>query len=279
MFALPAIVCMLIVIWRPMYQGIVWSFYRLSGYTPVEFVGFKNYIDVMGDSQFLKTLGNTFMYVAYGIIFGFLPPVIIAIFLNEMIRGKTMFKIAIYMPCLIPAVAVALLWSFIYHPSSGGLLNILISFFGAKPQQWLQNASLTKPLIILSMTWNGLGTGVLMYLAALQGINHELYEAAIVDGAGFMRRIWNITFPQISGVMLLLLVRKIIGLFQIMVEPLTMTNGGPNQASMSLALKTYQYAFVYFKADQALATGVITFLILLVATLFYFWLEKKVDDN
>ena len=112
------------------------------------------------------------------------------------------------------------------------------------------------------------GSTTLMYLAALQGVNNELYEAALLDGAGFIRRIFTVALPKISGIMLLFFANQIIAVFQIMEQPLAMTGGGPDNASMSLGLWSYYNGFVYFDAGSSLATGVITFLILLVLTSF-----------
>ncbi|MEG2583893.1 MAG: sugar ABC transporter permease, partial [Oscillospiraceae bacterium] len=143
--------------------------------------------------------------------------------------------------------------------------------------QWLQDKNLTIPLIITSMTWRGCGATMIMYLATLQGVNQELYEAATIDGAGFFVKLRYITFPYISPIMALLLVRQIIGVFQVMVEPMTMTGGGPNNASVSLGLQGYNYAFVYFQPERALALGVITFVILMGVTAYYFKINKKLE--
>lgn len=276
---LPFLILLYFMVWRPMIGGTLWSFYDMKGYEPTEFIGFKNYITVFQDTQFLQTLGNTLQYVMYSLLIGFIPPVILAILLNEVIHGNNYFKLSMYFPCMIPGVAVSMLWYYIYFPNSGGLLNTLLSLLKVEPSVWLQNSKITIPLIIISCTWRGLGGTMLMYLAALQGINQDLYEAALIDGAGFFSRVRNITLPQISGILLLYLVRQIISVFQIMEQPLAMTGGGPNGASLSLSLQGYRYAFEYFLIGNSLALGVITFLMLIVLTVFYFFLKKRVEDN
>ena len=120
---------------------------------------------------------------------------------------------------------------------------------------------------------------MLIYLAALQGVNRELYEVALLDGAGFFKRIIKITIPQISGVMLVNFVMQIIGVFQIMEQPLAMTGGGPNGASMSLGLLGYRYAFQNYKVGNALALNVVMFLMLIVLTIFYFAVKNKVEQD
>ena len=129
------------------------------------------------------------------------------------------------------------------------------------------------------MTWHATGATTIYYFAALQGVNRELYEAAVIDGAGFFRRLRTVAFPHISKISLLFLVRQIIGVFSIMEQPLQMTDGGPNNASMSLGLQSYKYAFVQNKPQLAMALSVIMFLILCIATIFYFKMDKKLSEN
>jgi len=164
-----------------------------------------------------------------------------------------------------------------YYPSESGMLNTLLSLFGTEPSTWLQNSAWTIPLIILSLTWKGFGGTTIIYLASVQGISNELYEAAKIDGAGGFRRVWSIMVPQMFPVMALYFVKQIIGVFQIMQEPLLMTGGGPNNASLSLALQSYNYAFLYFQPQNALALGTITFMILIGLTIVYFAMNKKFE--
>ena len=129
------------------------------------------------------------------------------------------------------------------------------------------------------MTWAAFPGTMFLYYTAIQGISTDLYEAAAIDGAGPFRRFWHISLPQVSGLLLLNVVRQIIGVFQVMQEPMVLTGGGPNGASTSLGYQMYQYGFVQGRVGQALALGTITFVILIVATLFYFKLNRKVEDN
>ena len=129
------------------------------------------------------------------------------------------------------------------------------------------------------MTWSGCGATAIYYFAALQGVNRELYEAALMDGAGFIRRFFTVTFPHISGIVLLFLVRQIISVFSIVDQPMQMTDGGPNGASNTLGLLAYKYGFVNIEPQNAMAVGVIMFLIMIVFTCFYFYLNKKVESQ
>ncbi len=276
---LPFLLMIFFILWKPTVQGITWSLHRMQGYNVGEFAGLENYRVVLGDTQFLGTLINTLEYVFWAIVIGFWLPIVVAILLNELSLGKNFFKFTMYMPSMIPAIAVSMLWYYIFFPNESGLLNMVLGWFGKDPSTWLQNSKMTIPLIIVSNSWKQMGATMLLYLAALQGVNRDLYEAALIDGAGILKRAWKITLPQISGVILINLVRQIIGVFQIMEQPLAMTGGGPNNASMSLGLLGYRYAFQTYQIGSALALNVVMFLMLIVLTAFYFVLQRKVNQD
>ncbi|HHV99837.1 MAG TPA: sugar ABC transporter permease [Clostridiaceae bacterium] len=272
---IPSLISFIIIVWMPMISGIVLSFFETKGYDAVKFVGLRNFIDVIQDSEFKSTLLNTVSYTVWSLIIGFLFPIFVGILLNEMIHLKAFFKFSVYFPTIVPGIACSLLWSFMFDPGKGGLLNSLLAQLGLPQSSWLQNPKLTIPLIVTTMTWKGFGGTSLIYLASLQGINQELYEASIIDGASVVQRIRYITLPQIANIILLMLIMQIIGVFQVMAEPLTMTDGGPNNASTSLMLQSYFYAFRYFRADKSMALGVITFVMLALLTVIYQLFSKK----
>lgn len=276
---LPSLILLYLIIWRPVARGLALSFFELKGYTPVKFVGFDNFKYIFTDTLFLKTLANTLQYVLWSIVIGYFLPVVVAIMLNEVVHAKGLFKFSIYLPVMIPAVASAMIWYFLYQPGTGGLLNTILGKLGLPASQWLQNPKLTIPLIVITMTWKGFGQTAILYLASLQGVNQELYEASKIDGAGTFRQVWHVTLPQIRGIMMLMLIQQIMNVFQVMVEPLAMTGGGPDNGSLSLALQGYYYAFMYFKVDKSIALSVVTFLILIVFSIFYFKLQKKFEDE
>ena len=159
------------------------------------------------------------------------------------------------------------------------MLNILLSKFGMDPYIWLNDSRFTIMFIVIQMTWAGFPGTMFLYYTTIQGISTELYEAVTIDGAGPFRRFWTISIPQISGLLVLNVVRQLIGVFQVMQEPMVLTGGGPNGASTSVGYQMYQYGFVNGRVGQALALGTIVFFILIVATLFYFKLNKKVEES
>ena len=276
---LPSLLCLLLIVWRPIFTGMYLSLFKLQGYTPIGFAGLENYRNVLNETLFNTTLANTFKYVGYSLVVGFVPPIFFAIMINEIRYMKSFVKFSIYFPSICPAIITSLMWTLIYDPSAGGLLNNILIKLGMEPKLWLNDPKNVIFYIIVTMTWAGFGGAAILYLSSLQSISKELYEAAYIDGAGLWQRTWHITLPQISGIILLMLIKNISGVFQVFTEPMTMTGGGPNNASVSLALLGYRYAFVNFKIDKALAVGVVTFILLFIMTLFYFKVEKKVNND
>ena len=278
---LPAVVILYLLIWRPTVLGAVWAFFKMNAYTPGDFCGFDNFRKVITHTQFLPTLWNTVQYVLWSLILGYLPPVVIAVIINEMVHFKSGFRVTIYLPAVIPGIAAMLMWYYIYYPDQTGLLNMLLVKMGMQPFGWLNNPKFVIPGIMIYSTWHGFAGTMLLYYASVQSVSVELYEAALIDGAGVWKRAWNVTRPQIEGILLLNLIRQIIGVFQIMEQPLAMTGGGPNGASISLSYQLYQYGFNSGGkgTGQAMALGVIIFLILIVFTIFYFYLNKKVEER
>lgn len=277
LMAIPVLV-FTIVVWRPIIIGISYSFCEMRGVTPTGFAGLKNFKDVLTDTNFLQTLYNTIKYVLWSIVIGIPVPFLLAVLINELCHGKTVFKFVMYLPVIVPAIAVSLIWKTLYMDGEHGMLNMLLGFVGVSPVKWLSSSELAIPSIIVSMTWQGFGGALLMYLASLQGINTELYEAACLDGAGVLRKFWHVLLPRMRGIVLLMSVRQVINVFLVTEQPLAMTGGGPNGASMSLGLTNYFYAFKYGQFERSMALGVISFVLMLVLTFVYYGLEKKMDD-
>lgn len=275
---LPTIFLLCFVVLKPMFMGIINSFYELVGFTPTEFIGLENYIQIIKDTKFISTIWNSVKYVIWSLIIGLPLPFLCAIMLNEMVVGKSFIKISTYMPAVIPAVAVSLIWTNMYMEGTGGLLNMFLGLFGVEPQQWLMNKSLTIPLIIISMTWQGFGSTILYYYAMIQSVNTELYDAARIDGAGVLSRAKNVIMPHMLPLFVLMAIKQIIGVFQVLDQPLVMTGGGPNGASTSFALLGYQYAFQFNQVGKSLAVNMISFILLVGLTFVYFKSEKKFNE-
>lgn len=277
MIMIPTLLLFAFFVWEPLLASIRLSLYSAKGMRTIEFVGLKNYIDVFNHPDFLPAVRNTFYYTIWSLLIGFFIPIIMAIIINEMVHAKSAFRVGTYFPNIVPGLATVLMWGFIFKPGKTGVLNILLSNFGIGPQVWLSNPKLTIPLIVITMTWKGAGATALIYLAALQGINPELYEAAIIDGAGIWHRIKHVTLPNLRNLIRTLLILQVISVFQILYEPLVMTNGGPNNASISIMQLVYKYAFEKFDYPKAASVSVIISIFLITLTLVYYKFNKEQD--
>ena len=274
---LPPLVLFVFFVWEPLLESVRLSLYRANGMRLIQFTGFQNYVSVFRHPDFFPALRNTFSYTAWSLVIGFLVPIALAVIINEIRAGRSFMKTSVYIPNVVPGMAMVLLWGFIFRPGETGILNILLGKTGIGPQPWLANPHWTIPLIIITLTWKGAGATTLLYIAGLQGIEPELYEAAIIDGAGIFKRFRYITLPCIYNLARTLLILQIIAVFQILYEPLVLTNGGPNNASISVMQLVFKFAFERFDYPKAAAISVIISLILIVLTALYFKISKRQD--
>lgn len=278
LFMLPCIIIFFVFLWQPFFSGLYMSFFKTNGFEMVDFVGFDNYIDVIMSKDFLRSLKNTFMYAFFSLLIGFPIPVVMAIIINEITKGKGIFRAAIYLPSMIPAVVSAILWGFLYEPSENGILNIILTSVGIPAQQWLQDSSRVILWIVVAMTWGGFGPTTILYIADLQSVNLSLYEAASMDGAGFFRKVWNITIPHMRGLMKMFFIMQFISVFQVFEQPLAMSGGGPNGASSTLLLLTYNNLFNNMNVGKASAISGIVSVILVCLSAIYFSVQKKENN-
>lgn len=270
---LPGLLLFTFFVWAPLAQNVVMSFSETKGYTMVGFNNFENYIRVFQDTMFVKALINTFKYIFWSIIIGFLLPIFLGLLLSEVVHFKSFFRLGIYFPSIVSGIAVVIMWSYLFDPNPGAVLNQLLTALGLPVSQFPSEKSLAIPLIVITMTWRGAGGTVLIYLSALQNIDNAQYEAARMDGAGALSRIRYVTLPHIAPTIRMLFILQIISVFQVFYEPLVMTKGGPDGASVSLLLLSYQYAFTSYDAGASAAVGVILSVIIIALTAVYFKLS------
>ncbi len=271
---LPSIVLFLFFVWLPLFENISLSFYSTIGYTKEKFVGLAKYKEVLNDTVFVKAFINTIKYTVWSIIIGFFIPIILSFLLNEIIHFKGFFRIMIYFPNIVPGLAVVIMWKFLFDPDPNGALNAILKVIHIPPQPWLNSQFFVIPLIILTMTWKGAGATTLIYLASLQGIDDTYYEAARLEGANLWQRIRYITVPHLLPTIRMLFILQIISVFQVFYEPLVMTDGGPNNSSVSLLQLIYDYAFTSGDTAKAAALGVIVALMLFILTFIYLKFTK-----
>ncbi|MDR2654876.1 MAG: sugar ABC transporter permease [Oscillospiraceae bacterium] len=278
---LPTLVLFAFFIWEPILESIRLSTYRGIGvdFSRLRFVGLDNYRLMFIDPNFKAALSNTFIYILWSLIIGFFVPLIMAALISETAHLKSAIRVAIYFPNIMPGLATAIIWTFLFRPGPTGVLNIILGWLGLAPFNWLSARGWTIPLIITTMTWKSAGSTALIYMAGIAGINPELYEAATIDGAKPMRRFWHITLPGLLSLGKTMLILQIISVFQVLYEPMMMTNGGPNNKSISMMMLVYQYAFRDFNYAMGTTISVFICLILAVLTIIYFALTRKVSNE
>ncbi|MFQ9116121.1 carbohydrate ABC transporter permease [Eubacterium sp.] len=276
---LPPVILFAFFVWEPLLESVRLSLYSARGVELQEFVGLQNYIEVFNDVNFKAAFLNTFKYIGWSLIIGFVVPIILAIFISETVRLKSFFRFAVYLPNIMPGMAVALLWVYFFKPGDTGVLNILLGKCGIAPSAWLNNAALVIPLIVIALTWKGAGSTSLIYMAGISGINPEYYEAAAIDGAGIGQRIFHVTIPCILSLGKTMLILQVIAVFQILYEPLVLTNGGPNNASLSIMLLVYKYAFNKYDYPNAAALSVVICIVLILLSGLYMALTRKKNDE
>ncbi len=274
---LPSLILFAFYVWIPLMESIQLSLYETKGIRTISFVGLDNFKAIFENPDFWPAVRNTFSYTLWSLLIGFLVPIVLAVLIQEMVHGKSLFRVAVYLPNIVPGLATVFLWKFIFNSGDNGALNMLLKAAGLPKGVWLSSATLAIPMIVVTLTWKGAGATTLIYLAGLQSINPELYEAAIIDGANVRQRIWHITVPQIYNLGRTLLILQVIAVFQILYEPLVMTNGGPNNASVSLMQLVFRYAFEQYQYSKAASVSVMISLILITLTLIYNKINKPKD--
>ncbi|HVK03124.1 MAG TPA: sugar ABC transporter permease [Armatimonadaceae bacterium] len=274
LFISPWLLGFLIFTAGPMLTSLYLSFCKYDLHT-LQFVGAKNYeVLLTRDPLFWKSLTNTALYVLFSVPIGLTGSLLIALLLNQKVKGIALFRTAFYLPSLVPAVASALVWAWVFHPDSG-ILNYALSKLGIDGPAWLMDPKTALPSLIIMSLW-GIGGGrMIIFLAGLQGISDELYEAAALDGAKGWTIFRNVTLPMLSPTIFFNSVLGIIGSFQVFTSAYIMTGGGPDNATLMYVLYLYNNAFRFFKLGKASAMAWILFAILLVFTVIQFKQASK----
>jgi multiple sugar transport system permease protein len=238
-----------------------------------EFVGLENYQALWKDPLFWLSLKITLIYTVVHVPLAIAGGFALALLLNQDIRFVALWRTIFYLPAVVSGVAVALLWLWVFNPELG-LANRFLALFGLEPVGWLLSTQWALPALIIISLWN-VGGAIVIYLAGLQGIPTELYEAAHIDGANGWRRFWSVTVPLMTPVLFFQMIVGMIGAFQVFTNPLVLTNGGPANATLVYVLYLYQNAFSFFKMGYASALAWILFLIALALTILSFWSSNR----
>lgn len=278
LFLLPAIMLFATFSWYPIMRGFVVSFQRIDLIHAPEWVGLTNFRLVLNDPLFVRAWRNTLQFALLALLLGYLAPVVLAIAVNEMRHGRAYFRLAFYLPVILPPMVAVLLWKWLYDPGPG-LVNTFLRSVHLAPQPWLQSPRTAMLSLVIMSTWANAGGTMLLYLAALQGIPAHLYDAAEIDGANLRQRLIHVTLPQIRKVMLILLVLQVIGTMQVFTEPFVMTDGGPVNSTITVLLLLYRYAFGYGNFGAASALGLILFVILVIFSILSLWLARRFSQD
>ena len=270
----PKIIGLIIFTLGPVIASFMLSFTNWDLVSKPNWVGIYNYQHLLSNETFIKALMNTLYYTIVSVPVSMILSLLLAIAMNQKIKGIIVFRTAFFIPVISSMVAISLLWKYIYN-SQYGLLNYFLGFFGVPPQNWLGDIKLAMPSLILMSVWKGLGYNMMIWLAALQGIPEDLYEAARIDGANKWQQFKKITLPLLSPTTFLMLILGIIGSFQVFESSYVMTNGGPANATLTIVLYLYSNAFEWLKMGYASAMAYILALIIFVLTIIQFKYQKK----
>jgi multiple sugar transport system permease protein len=243
LFLLPLLIVFGAFSWYPIVRLVLMSFQHTNLVQPPTWVGFQNFSEVIHDPLFPIAVRNTAEFAGLALIFGYPIPLVAAVLMSEVRKRRGLYSALAYLPVVIPPVVAVLLWKFFYDAGPAGVFNTMLHWIGIGPQPWIQSEQWALPSLVLESTWANAGGTVIIYLAALTTVNPEFYEAASTDGAGLWRKIWHVTLPQMRTILLVTMILQIIGTAQVFLEPYLFTSGGPNNATMTVLLLIYNYAF------------------------------------
>ena len=268
LFASPWIIGFVLWTLGPMVASFILSFMKWDLVSSPRWVGLANLREMLHDSVLLQALRVTTLYAVLSVPLQLILGLTLAMLLNTKITGMRFYRTAFYLPSVLSGVAVALLWRWLFS-SEFGLFNLLLSYVGIQGPSWLGDERWALPSLVLMSLWS-VGASTIIYLAGLQGIPTDLYEAAEVDGARGWARFRFITLPLMTPVLFFQLIVGIIAALQIFTPALVMTNGGPNNATNFVLLYLYRNAFQYFRMGYASAIAWVLFLYILILTLIVF---------
>ena len=257
----------------PIVLSLYFSVCNYSLLQPPLFIGAANYLHLVHDPVFWKSLENTLYYAALALPAGMIVAIGVALLLNTNLRGRSLYRTLIFLPSLTPVVASAMLWLWLFNAKLG-LINVVLEKLGmAHPPGWLVSPRWAMPALALMSLW-GVGNTVVIYLAGLQDVPRELYEAADLDGAGALAKTWHVTLPCLSPVIFFNVVMGIIGTLQNFTAPFIMTGGGPVRATYFYSMYLYDNAFRYLRMGYASAMAWVQLLLVFALTGLVFWSAK-----
>ena len=274
---LPAVASLVLFKYFPILIGIFESFFKIDIVNlPGKFIGLGNYIRAFTDKQFLSSAMHNLKFFMYSLVMNFWVPIVLAMLVDEIRKGRTLFRLGYFIPACTPAIAMQVLWKYFWQPDYG-LANFFVGKLGIGPQLWLNDPKLVYFCMMFPGLIIGGGMNMVIYLAALQDVPREHYEAAIMDGASIIQRVRHITLPAIKNIVVLLLTLSIIGAFNVMEHILVLTGGGPANSTQTMYLYAYQVGVNTMDYSYAMTMCTIVFVITITLTIVFNKATKSGD--
>jgi len=283
-FLIGAVLCFSFFSWYPIVREFIMSFQKPVYGGGYAFAGWSNYLRIFRDPTFWQAWRNTLEFTVLALILGFALPFIVAIVLNELRHARGYLRALVYLPVMLTPASALLLFAYFYNPQYG-LFDDILHFLHLPTSQWVFQPgtgffSIAMVSVVIASTWMNMGSATLIYLAALQNIPGELYEAAELEGAGVLRRIRHVTIPQTRLILTLLLMLQVVATMQMFIESFVLTNGGGGVGdnTQSVVMLIYQYAFALSGAsnyNSASALGVVLMLVLAVFSGGFLWVTRE----
>ena len=273
-FLFPSLAGFLAFTLLPVAASLVLSFVKWNLISTPEFIGLDNYFKALRDPMFWRVLKNTAVYTLGTVPTSMALSLFLALALNQKIRGVTLFRGLFYLPVVAPMVAVAMVWRWLYS-TDFGIINYLLNLVGVSAVPWLTSTRWAMPAVMIMSVWKGLGYGMVIYLAGLQGIPQHLYDAAAVDGANGWQRFRHVTVPMLSTTTFFVMVTSVISSFQVFGQVYIMTRGGPANASSTIVYYIYQNGFESFRMGYASALSWLLFAVIFAFTVIQFRAQRE----
>lgn len=266
---------MLVLSVGPILVSFIASFTQWDIVSPPQWVGAGNYKEIVSSDLFWQVLRNTFYYVALAVPLTIILSLFLAIAVNRKLKGIGLFRTVYFLPVVTSMVAVAIVWGWLYNPEYGLINYVLRSWFGVQGPAWLRDPNWAMPAMIIVGVWKALGYNMMIFLAGLQSVPDEYYEAARLDGANTRQRFFSITLPMLTPTIFFVLVVTLIGSFQVFEQTYILTRGGPANATLTISYFIFQNAFQFFRMGYASALAYVLFAIVFVLTLIQLRYQKK----
>jgi ABC-type sugar transport system permease subunit len=275
--ASPALLVFTVFMFVPLVLTFWYSFHRYSGFGTMTWLGAENYRDIAGDSTFWRSLLNTILFTGFSLPIGIALALGAAVLLNAVMPARALFRALVYVPVVVSGVAAGVIWLRLFDPLLG-LLNQLAGTLGLPTVDWQGNGTAALVSIVIVTTWQGVGFGMVVYLAGLQGIPRDVYEAAAVDGATGWTSFRRITWPLLGPTTFFLVVYSIIVSFQVFDVVYVLTRGGPGTSTTFLVQYAYDQGFNQRRQGYAAALGVIIYALVLLLTVAQWRLTRNRDE-